>query len=69
MRIFYHADHYWPHLGGVETLMRFLAEGVVGRGHEVMVIANRLSGVPDEETHGGVTIRRLNMNAPLLQKN
>ena len=69
MRIFYHADHYWPHLGGVETLMRFLAEGVASRDHEVMVIANRLSGVPDEETHGGVTIRRLNMNAPLLQKN
>lgn len=69
MRIFYHADHYWPHLGGVETLLRLLAEGVAARGHEVMVVANRLHEVPDQEIHNGVSIHRLPMNAPLLQKN
>ncbi len=69
MRIFYHADHYWPHLGGVETLMRHLAEGVAARGHQVLVVANRLNGLPEQETRGGVEIHRLTMNPPLLQKN
>jgi glycosyltransferase involved in cell wall biosynthesis len=69
MRILYHADHYWPHLGGVETVLRHLAEGVAARGHEVMVVANQLNGVPDQETRAGVKVHRLLMNPPLLQKN
>ena len=69
MRILYHADHYWPHLGGVETVLRHLAEGVSSHGHQVMVIANQLRDLPEYEVYGGVEIHRLPMNPPLLQKN
>jgi len=29
---------YWPHLGGVETVVRDLAEGAVERGHQVIAV-------------------------------
>ena len=29
---------YFPHLGGVETVARQLAEGMLKRGHEVVVL-------------------------------
>jgi len=30
---------YWPHLGGVETVVRDLAEGALQRGHQVIAVA------------------------------
>ena len=48
---------YYPHLGGVETVVRQIAEGMRGRGHEVIVLC---FGYRDAiETIGGVEVRRV----------
>jgi glycosyltransferase involved in cell wall biosynthesis len=38
VRVVQASKAYWPHLGGIETVVRTLAEGVVGRGHSCTVI-------------------------------
>jgi glycogen(starch) synthase len=46
MRIALWSNTYWPHIGGVEVLIRHFAEALVERGHEVLVIVNQ-----DDSTH------------------
>lgn len=38
MRIVHASKAYWPHLGGIETVVRDLAEGMAHRGHRVTVM-------------------------------
>jgi len=48
---------YWPHLGGVETVARQLAEGAVGAGFRVEVLC--LGEKDSEEEINGVTVQRV----------
>ncbi|MEJ7765682.1 MAG: glycosyltransferase [Acidimicrobiales bacterium] len=51
MRVVHANKAYWPHVGGVETVVRDLAEGALDRGHDVTVVTadgpgpDRLDGV------------------------
>jgi glycosyltransferase involved in cell wall biosynthesis len=59
MRILLHCVYYPPEVGGLESHVAALAEGLVARGHEVRVITSRsLPGVAPRETREGVEVIR-----------
>lgn len=69
MRVLMWTQHYAPHIGGVEVLVRALNRDLVSRGHEVAVITSaHQSGLPAEENLDGVTIRRFRFLDALLER-
>ena len=63
MRILHLGKYYPPHKGGMETVLRLIAEGLLAAGHEVRVIVSGdrlhtgcedLPGAPDALTRAGV---------------
>jgi len=59
VRVLLHSIYYPPEVGGVESHVRSLAEGLVAAGDEVRVITSRsMPGLPREETVRGVRILR-----------
>jgi glycosyltransferase involved in cell wall biosynthesis len=59
MKILFFLEHYYPKIGGVETLFKSLAEALVQRGYEVTVLTTRTSReMPKREFHNGVEIVR-----------
>jgi len=61
MRIVHIHPHYWPVVGGLENVVKALAEGMVKLGHEVHVITSRYGaeGRPREEVVNGVHVYRV----------
>jgi glycosyltransferase involved in cell wall biosynthesis len=54
------SDHYPPVVGGAETLVRELAEGLAAAGDRVLVVTQRVPrDAPARECRGGCEIRRL----------
>ena len=59
MRVLLHAVYYLPEVGGMESHVSGLAEGLVARGHEVRIVTSQSRpGLSLEEEVGGVRIRR-----------
>jgi glycosyltransferase involved in cell wall biosynthesis len=58
MKILISSDLYWPTVNGVSTAARTLAQGLAGRGHEVLVIAPSQTGKKYKEIDGNYTIAR-----------
>jgi len=52
MRLLFCCEFYYPSIGGVQEVMRQLAEGMVKRGHEVSVATTRLSDRSCKELNG-----------------
>lgn len=52
MRILFCCQFYAPSIGGVQEVMRQLAERLAARGHDVMVATTKLSGRDFEELNG-----------------
>ena len=59
MRIVFVLQYYHPYVGGLESLFRHLAEGLVRRGHTVSVITTQLRGTAPLETINGVRVERV----------
>jgi len=49
---------YYPAVGGVETAVRGLAEGLTARAHDVRVLVGRRRGFGTRERVGGVAVHR-----------
>lgn len=59
MKILFFLEHYYPKIGGVETLFKSLAEALVGKGYQVTVLTTRTSReMPRKEEVNGVEIIR-----------
>lgn len=59
MRILFHAVYYTPEVGGLESHVSALAEGLVRRGHEVRVVTSRSrTDLASEEEIAGVEVCR-----------
>ncbi len=59
MKILLHCVYYPPEVGGLESHVRELARGLVGKGHEVRVVTSRsLPDTPREGVEDGVLVRR-----------
>jgi glycosyltransferase involved in cell wall biosynthesis len=61
MRIVHIHPHYWPVVGGLENVVKALAEGMARLGHEVHVITCTYGaeGRPREEVVNGVHVHRV----------
>jgi glycosyltransferase involved in cell wall biosynthesis len=61
MRIVHIHHHYWPVIGGLENVVKALAEGMAKLGHEVHVVASTYGaeGRPREEAVNGVHVHRV----------
>jgi glycosyltransferase involved in cell wall biosynthesis len=61
MRIVHIIHHYWPFVGGIENVVKALAEGMARLGHEVHVVASTYGaeGRPREEAVNGVHVHRV----------
>lgn len=62
-RVLHVTKAYWPHLGGVETVVRQLAEGAVNRGWEAKVLC--MGSEPDMACLNGVDIHRVKARSHL----
>jgi L-malate glycosyltransferase len=64
MKLLFCCAHYWPSVGGVQEVMRQIAEHLVEAGHEVTVATSERS---DRKTdvHNGVRIRQFRVNGNL----
>jgi len=61
MRIIHVHHHYWPVVGGLENVVKALAEGMAKLGHEVHVITSTYGAQnrPKEEEINGVYVHRV----------
>ncbi len=59
LRILFVAEHYPPHIGGVETFFFELRKRLIARGHHVDVITSAETGAPSVEKEEGGTIYRV----------
>ncbi len=59
MKILFIVDYYYPAIGGAEILYQHLAEGLVKRGHEVIVLTQMSSNVLAQEMVNGVSVFRV----------
>jgi glycosyltransferase involved in cell wall biosynthesis len=59
LRILFVLEHYYPYVGGCETLFQNLAEGLVSLGHTVRVVTLLLPGTDNRQIHNGVEIVRV----------
>ncbi len=65
MKILYVLEYYYPHIGGVETLFKTLAEGMALRGNEVRVFTlNFNNSLKKYEIIKGVKVYRIKLLKP-----
>lgn len=61
MKILFVLEHYYPYIGGAETLFRHLAEALVKQGYAVTVVTSRFKPeLKAVETINGVELIRVN---------
>ncbi len=61
MKILFVLENYLPNIGGVETIFKNLADGLVKRGHDVSIITHRIKGTKEKENIRGVKVYRVNV--------
>ncbi len=59
MNLLFVLENYLPHVGGVETVFRNIAEGLVKHGHSVEIVTHKLKGTLAYEVINGVNIHRI----------
>jgi glycogen synthase len=55
-------NDYWPTIGGVQTAVRGLAQGLKQRGHEPLVLTRQPGGCAPAEEVDGIPVRRFEWN-------
>jgi D-inositol-3-phosphate glycosyltransferase len=60
MKILFVLEYYFPHIGGVETLYKNLCEGLVKKGHTVVVVTSQLPHTEECDMINGVLVQRVN---------
>jgi glycosyltransferase involved in cell wall biosynthesis len=59
MKVLFVLENYVPHIGGVETVFRNLAEGLAGKGHIIDVVTHLIKGTKKFEVINGVKVHRV----------
>jgi glycosyltransferase involved in cell wall biosynthesis len=58
-RVLFVLDHFYPYVGGGETLFWELSRALVRQGHQVRVVTSRQAGCAQQETIAGIQIHRI----------
>jgi glycosyltransferase involved in cell wall biosynthesis len=67
MRILLATDSFDPALGGVQRVVRDLADTLSSGGHEVVVLTPRSPGLEETEVLSGVRVERLRLGRPAFR--
>ena len=59
LRILQVTDFYDPFIGGMESHVKALSQGLASRGHKVTVVTSQLPGTAIDEVTGGLRIHRI----------
>jgi len=59
MNVLFVLENYLPHIGGVETVFKNLAEGLVRKGHNVDLVTHRIKGTKKFEVINGARVHRV----------
>lgn len=54
---------YYPHEGGVQTVTKYLAEGLARRGHDITIMTARKGDEAQEEVYHQVKMRRFDVSS------
>lgn len=58
MKILFTSENYYPLISGVPVVVKYLAEGLVLRGHSVSIVTQYLSGIEPHSVVNGVDVYR-----------
>lgn len=67
MRILFVSEHYYPQTSGVPVVVKYLAEGLVKKGHQVAVATQSCNNPLKEENCNGVKVFRFDIYVSLLK--
>lgn len=62
MKILFLSENYFPNVSGVPVVVKYLAEGLHGLGHNVTIATSCYGNTPREEIIGGVKIYRFDLH-------
>ena len=62
MKILFLSENYFPNVSGVPVVVKYLAEGLQGLGHNVTIATSCYGNTPREEIIGGVKIYRFDLH-------
>lgn len=65
MKILIAVKNYWPSTGGVQSVTKYIAEGMVAKGHEVTVLTRLEKGTRKNDEKNGVRIFRIKQHSIL----
>lgn len=68
MKLLFLVESYYPKTSGVPVVVKYLAEGLASKGHEVAVATTSVEGRADTETFNGVRIFRFAIRKTLLKR-
>lgn len=68
MKILFLVESYYPKTSGVPVVVQYLAEGLVKRGNDVVVVTTSVKDRDSEEVYNGVHIHRFNLRKTLLKR-
>ena len=68
MKILFTVESYYPKTSGVPVVVQYLAEGLVKRGNDVVVVTTSVKDRDSEEVYNGVHIHRFNLRKTLLKR-
>ena len=63
MKILIAVKNYWPSSGGVQSVTKYMAEGLVEKGHQVTILTRLEKETPIEDEKNGVRIFRIKQNS------
>lgn len=61
MKILFLPQNYFPNVSGVPVVVKYLAEGLLSRGHEIAVATESFKNEPSVDLINGVKVFRFNM--------
>ena len=61
MKILFLTENYFPLVSGVPIVVKYLAEGLCKRGHDVTVVTQKPENSPKNEIINGVKVFRFNI--------
>lgn len=68
MKLLFLVESYYPKTSGVPVVVKYLAEGLVQKGHDVAVATTSVEGRAKTETFNGVRIFRFALRKTLLKR-
>lgn len=68
MKILFLTENYFPKVSGVPVVCRYLAEGLLDKGHNVTIATRDTTGLPEIENIAGVTVHRFKLWQSLLKR-